>query len=287
MKTAATHFLYLFKGRTAKRSVTVLVKFFLVMAGMILTYSALFRYLMHLEGQEFTWATAIYWTFTVMSTLGLGDITFTTDLGRIFSIVVLLSGTVWFLIMFPFVFIEFFYTPWVKAQAASRAPRQLPEKTQGHVILTHYDGVTSELIHLLDRYHYPYFLLVSEISEALRFQDQGIRVMCGNIDDPETYLKARIENAAMVVSTASDKVNTNVAFTVRDISKNIPIVTTALDVASIDILKLAGSTHVLEFGLFGIFYFVPKRGNGSVEFLLFLLIGLAKNRLFFCSGLSR
>ena len=58
-----------------------------------------------------------------MSTLGFGDITFHTDLGRIFSIVVLISGMIFLLILLPFTFIEFFYAPWMNAQAATRAPR--------------------------------------------------------------------------------------------------------------------------------------------------------------------
>ena len=56
----------------------------------------------------------------------------------------------------------------------------------------------------------------------------------------------RVEKAAMVVTTRSDAVNTNVVSTVRGISEKVPIIATARDPASIDILKLAGSTHVLR-----------------------------------------
>ena len=42
------------------------------------------------EGQAHSWLTGLYWTLTVMSTLGFGDITFHSDLGRAFSIVVLM-----------------------------------------------------------------------------------------------------------------------------------------------------------------------------------------------------
>ena len=46
-----------------------------------------------------------------MSTLGFGDITFHSDLGRLFSLIVLLSGVVLLLIMLPFAFIRYFYAP--------------------------------------------------------------------------------------------------------------------------------------------------------------------------------
>jgi hypothetical protein len=59
---------------------------------MVLVYSAIFHQLMALEGQRFSWPASIYWTLTTMSTLGYGDITFDNDLGRLFSVLVLLSG---------------------------------------------------------------------------------------------------------------------------------------------------------------------------------------------------
>jgi hypothetical protein len=62
------------------------------------------------------------------------------------SIVVLLSGTVFLLVLLPFMFIQFFYVPWMEAQAAARAPRSLSAKTAGHVILTGLDAVEATLI---------------------------------------------------------------------------------------------------------------------------------------------
>jgi Trk K+ transport system NAD-binding subunit len=42
-------------------------------------------------------------------------------------------------------------------------------------------------------------------------------------------------------------INTNIAFTIRDICKEVPIVTNADDDHSLDILQIAGSTHVFQF----------------------------------------
>ena len=40
------------------------------------------------------------------------------------------------LILLPFTFIQFFYAPWLEARDAARAPRELPDETEGHVLLT-------------------------------------------------------------------------------------------------------------------------------------------------------
>lgn len=234
------------RSRRGRRNIRVLASFFFVLAVMITVYSITFHLLMLREGQEFSWITGFYWTLTVMSTLGFGDITFHTDLGRLFSIVVLLSGMIYMLVLLPFTFIEFFYEPWMKAQAEARAPRQLLAETRGHVLLTNHDSVTSALIRRLEQYKYPYVMLVPNVDDALNLHDMGLNVMVGDLDDPETWTNARVNTAALVASTASDVTNTNVAFTVRGLAKDLPIITSALDVASVDILKLAGSSYVLR-----------------------------------------
>jgi len=233
------------KGGT-HRNVRVLASFLAVLVAMVLAYTVLFHVLMELEGRQFSWISGFYWTLTVMSTLGFGDITFESDLGRLFSMVVLLSGTVFLLILLPFIFIQFFWTPWMEAQAAARAPRQLPEKSSGHVLLTHWDVVSAALVERLKRYGIAYALIVPELQEALRLSDEGLQVMVGEVDDPATWRRARAPAAALVATTCDDFANTNVAFTVRGVAPDVPIIATANDPASIDVLELAGCTHVMH-----------------------------------------
>ena len=249
MKLFPSQLYYFLRHRPSRINVMNLVRFLAILVVLVFTYSILFHVIMAWEGQtDHSWATGFYWTLTVMSTLGFGDITFNSDLGRIFSTVVLLSGMIFLLILLPFTFIEFFYAPWMAAQAAARAPSELPEKTSGHIILTEFDAVTRALIGKIVQYHYPYVLLVPDVAEALRLHDLGYKVVVGDLDNPQTYRRVRVENALLVVTTANDRVNTNVAFTVREISEHVPIVATANSPASVDILQLAGSSHVFQLG---------------------------------------
>jgi Trk K+ transport system NAD-binding subunit len=129
----------------------------------------------------------------------------------------------------------------MKAQEELRAPRQLPERMSGHVILTNMDPVSKALMQKLTHYGYPYALLVYDLDEALRLHDLGFQVVLGESDRPETYHLVRAENAALVAATGNDMANTNVAFTVREMSQTVPIVTTASSRDAVDILRLAGS----------------------------------------------
>ena len=246
MKFLTSQLTYFLKPATSRRNIRLLLRFLLVLTFLVTVFSILFHVIMLFEGREHSWITGLYWTLTVMSTLGFGDITFTSDLGRIFSIVVLLSGMVFLLILLPFTFIEFFYAPWMKAQAELRAPRQLPESTSGHVILTNMDPVSKALMQKLTHYGYPYALLVYDLDEALRLHDLGFQVVLGESDRPETYRLVRADKAALVAATGNDMANTNVAFTVREMSQTVPIVTTASSSDAVDILRLAGSSDVIQ-----------------------------------------
>ena len=246
MKFFASQLTFFLTTAPSRRNIRVLLRFLFALTGLVVVYSILFHVLMLYEGQEHSWMTGAYWTLTVMSTLGFGDITFHSDLGRAFSIVVLLSGMVSLLMLLPFTFIEFFYAPWMRAQSEARARRRLPESMEGHVILTNYDPVSIALIERLTHYGYPYALLVGELEEALRLYDLGVKVMLGEIDRPETYRDARVKQAVMIAATGTDVVNTNVAFTVRELCPRAPIVVTANSADAVDILQLAGSTKVIQ-----------------------------------------
>ena len=225
---------------TSRRQVTLMLRLLVVFAVLIVIYSFLFQFCMGREGRQYSWITGVYWTLTVMSTLGFGDIVFTSDAGRIFTIVVLISGVVFLLVLLPLLFIE--------GQSVARVPRELPRDTSGHVVLCHYDEVTHALISRLTQYHYPYALLVPDLSAALRLYDLGFRVVMGEIDHPDTFERVRVAQAALVATTASDPVNTNVAFTVREMAATVPIIATANEPAAVDILQLAGCSHVLQLG---------------------------------------
>ena len=248
MKFFSSQITYFISNKGTKTNIAKLFKFIGILVFLIAIYGVLFHIIMEMEDQKHSWITGFYWTLVTMSTLGFGDITFTSDLGRFFSMVVLGSGVIVLLIMLPFTFIEFFYAPWMEAQSRARAPRELPSTTKDHVVITTFDPITKSLIEKLTQYQKEYVLLVDDLTTALDLYDEGYRVMLGEADDPETYKKLQIHQAALVVTNGSDMFNTNVAHTVREFNKDIKIVATANSHDSIDILQLAGCNHVLHMG---------------------------------------
>jgi voltage-gated potassium channel len=232
--------------REARQNIGALLRYLAFVLLVIATYTVLFHVIMlHAEGQEHSWLAGLYFVLVTMSTLGFGDITFQTDIGRAFSILVLLSGIVLLLVMLPFIFISYFLAPWLAARVRLRAPREAPAGLRGHVIITHDDSIAPDLIAKLGDLGIPYLLLEPEAERAARLHVDGISVLTGEVDARETYERAGAERARLVLANGEDTMNTNIVLTVREFAPSVPIATIASSEDSIDILELSGSTHVL------------------------------------------
>lgn len=247
MKFLPSVLVYFFQNKKAKANVRALLKFILVLLLLMSLYTIAFHYIKVYEGEEYSFISGIYWTIVTMTTLGYGDIVFTSELGKIFSSVVLLSGVIFLLVMLPFTFIQFFYAPWLEAQNKARAPRELPRNTENHVLLSNMDPLSASLIEKLKQYNYEYSIITSDQQKALEYYDQGYKVLLGDLDDMTTYEKARADRAALVFFNNDDQTNTSAAFTLRQFSRDVEIITSAEAKESVDILDLAGSTQVYQF----------------------------------------
>ena len=157
MKFLSSQLAYVLGQREMRRNLRALLSYLALLAATITAYSVLFHAIMLYEDQQHSWLTGFYWTLTVMSTLGFGDITFTSDLGRTFSVLVLVSGVILLLIVLPFAFIRYFYAPWLEARLHQRAPREVPGGTEKHVLFCRWDGVARELAHRLDDQGIPWW----------------------------------------------------------------------------------------------------------------------------------
>ena len=238
----------LLADRGSMGNLKLLLRFCTMLGTVMVAFAVIFQLLMWREGQDHSHISSLYWVVTTMSTLGFGDITFKSDVGRVFSILVMLSGVFMLLVMLPFTFIEFLYAPWMKAQSNARAPRTVPAAMRGHVIIVNHGPVAETLIDQLTNQHVRYVMIVPEITEALRLHDQGVSVLLGEMDDPDTYRRAGAERAALVATLGTELANTNVAFTVREVSETVPLFATARGDTAEEVLRRAGETQVLRLG---------------------------------------
>jgi voltage-gated potassium channel len=228
-----------FEMRQRRRNVRALFQFFAFAVSIVLLDSVLFHVVMwHYEGQRYSPVTGLYWTLSTMSTLGLGDIVFESDVGKVYTVLVLVSGIVLLFVVFPFAFIRFFYAPWI-------ATRRVSDRIANHVIITSFDTIAPALVDELELHGIPYYVIEPDGPRAQGLEDAGIAVVSGSADDRATYDRLRVGTANLVVATAEDTTNTNVTLTVREAAASVPIMALVDNEASIDILELAGATRVL------------------------------------------
>lgn len=246
MKFLTSQLSYFFANRRTKTNVRKLLKFVAVLFVMYIGYSILFHFVAIYEGQDHSWLTGFYWTLVTMSTLGFGDIVFTSDIGRFFSMLVLFSGVLLLLIMLPFTFIEFFYAPWMKAMNQAKAPKKLESEVRDHIIITELNAVTDALIKKLNANNIEYALLEPDLQKALDLSEEEYRVLNLDPTSYDTYKNLNIEHAKLVVAAGPDTVNTNVTFTVKEFNPDINVVATSAMPESVDILQLSGANHVVQ-----------------------------------------
>ncbi len=245
MKLLGTQLSYFLREPDARRNLRTLWKLLAASAVVVALFAVLFHLIMLFEGREHSWLTGLYWTLTVMSTLGFGDITFQSDLGRTFSIVVLVTGIVLLLVVLPFAFIRFFYAPWLEARVRLRAPRGVDEETEGHVVICEPDAVGRALAHRLDEREEPYVVIETDPLRAVELYNDRVSVAMGIPDDPEFLRRLRVGHARLVFANREDTVNASIALTVREVAPEVPIVATASRQESVDVLELCGANEVL------------------------------------------
>lgn len=247
MKFMPVQISYFLRQHSVRRNLGLLGRFVGMTIGLIALYSVLFHVIMIHEGQHYSWVTGLYWTLTVMTTLGFGDITFTSDLGKLFTILVLISGVVFLIIILPFAFIQNFYLPWLKAQEKGHTPRKVPADLKDHVIVVNTSPIALNLVDELRDYGATCVILSQESQKTLDLLDRGYMAIVGEHDSSDTYKNLRLAEAAMLIALDNDVRNTNIIFTARDVSPAVTIVASAQSSDAIDILRLAGSSKVFQF----------------------------------------
>jgi voltage-gated potassium channel len=248
VKILHDHIVYqLRRGNRRWRPFGPFLGYLFVVLVFVIVYGWLFLFLMEAEGRHSTFLTGVYWALTVMSTLGIGDITLDSDVGHVFTIAVLLTGVVLFLIILPFLFIRTVYAPWVeeRAQRQRRVLQRLPDDLSDHVVICVRDPIGVGLADRLRLAGVPSVIIEPDAEEAEQMHATGLPVLHGAIDEEDTYRAARVNQARLVYVNSTDPTNTTVILTVRDLAPSVPIAANTESPTSIGVMEFAGATFTL------------------------------------------
>jgi len=193
---------------------------------------------------------AFWFTLVTASTVGYGDVTPTTQLGRLFGISVLLLGTASFGIA-----LTALLGPVIEARFASALGRMTNsqlEALEGHVIVAGYGDLTEPILSELTTEKRAFVVVVADETIASHLRERGLNVVVGDPSDDETFERVGIDTAdAVVAATNNDGDDALTILTAHQLNPDIRIVAAATERENEAKLRRAGANTVISPAVIG------------------------------------
>lgn len=217
------------------------VKLGLALFALATIYSLTFMGLMIYEGQRQNVdpITALYWVVVTITTLGYGDIVFHSGPGRLFTIIVSVSG----LFILWAVVLPFEVAPRIE-KLAKVIPTAAPPKMTNHIIIYGYNSMVENLTERLTILKTP-FLILERSEDTARRIYQKYPTVLGDPTDRAVLVNANIEHARLFIANETEELNAEAVMAVRDIS-NIEVIALVDDLARCQILSYAGASRAIS-----------------------------------------
>lgn len=184
--------------------------------------------------------TALYWVVISMTTTGYGDIYPVTMLGKIFSMMVILTGL---LILFAIV-LPLMVSPIIERWFKNPRTR-IPEWINDHVIICGHNTIVDVLIGELTRKGIPLVVIDQSAVKVRELQLHGHYALQGDTTDDVLLRQARIRSARYLISNEDDEKNAAIVLTASQISDcKIIALVDSLDMARY--MEFAGADIVVS-----------------------------------------
>ena len=126
--------------------------------------------------------TAIYWATTTITTVGFGDVVFTSQAGRVFSIIMQILGII---LISGFLF-TYVITPWVDKVIKFRLPRKVSSGMKDHIIICGYNQMVETLIDELTEQDLQLIIIEDEEELIRELSYKDIPCIFGVLSDKQT-----------------------------------------------------------------------------------------------------
>ncbi|WP_058366493.1 NAD-binding protein [Haloparvum sedimenti] len=188
---------------------------------------------------------AFYFTVVTASTVGYGDISPATDIGRMFGISVLVINVAAFAVA-----LGVLLTPAIEAQLSKAlgkmTDRQL-DLLEDHVLVLGYGDLTEPILEELAERGVTFAVITEDDRSARLLDDQEVPTLTADPSDVTPLERAHIEEArAVVVATNDDAKDALAILTARQLNPSIRIVAAATQRENVDKLRRAGADHVIS-----------------------------------------
>jgi Trk K+ transport system NAD-binding subunit len=209
----------------------------------VLIYTLAYIWLVHgghFNVHDSDFLTALYWVVITMTTTGYGDIYPVTELGKMFSLLVVLTGLfILFAVVLPLM-----VTP-IMDNLLHRPRSRVPEWVSGHVIIVGYNAIVETLIAELAEREIPFVVIDRSPEDVRKLQRHGHEAIQGDPTDEDVLTNAGIARASYLIANEDDEQNAATVLTASQVSDcKIIALVDRLDMAHY--LEYAGAHFVVS-----------------------------------------
>jgi voltage-gated potassium channel len=193
-----------------------------------------------------TFMDALFMTVTTITTVGYGEVKPLDTAGRLFTMVLALTGIASLFYTMSMV-MEYVVATRLADPAGRRKMERRIDSLQGHVIVAGLGRVGRQAAQELAAAETPF--VVVDPGEAARRQaeDRGYLVLTGDATEDGVLERAGVRRAAgLIVTTGDDATNMYIVLSARVLNPKLAIVSRAADEASVPKLIRAGATRAIS-----------------------------------------
>ena len=184
--------------------------------------------------------TSFYWTIITMATIGYGDVTPQTIIGKILAIMIAISGIAIYT-AFASVIVDY-----ITERNIKRLQGLLSVKGRDHIVIIGWNEATKEAIKELK---------AAVNCEVVVISDKPVENKCvvGDFTDENVLKKAGVERAKyVIISTGDDSKTVLTTLIVKKINPKVKVIAEVLRLDNMELLSFAGAdTVVLSEGFAG------------------------------------
>lgn len=178
-------------------------------------------------------------TFT---TTGFGsDAPWSSNAMNLFVVVMDLTGVALIFLAFPVLVF-----PLLQDALSTTVPRSVDDDLDDHVVICMYTQRAEPLVEELRSRDVPYVIVEPDRNQAVDLLEEGYNVVYGDPASTATLEGARLGSARALVADLSDRVDTSIVLTAREIDEDVRVVSVLEDSEHANYHRLAGADHVLS-----------------------------------------
>ena len=204
---------------------------------------------------------AFYFSLVTGSTVGYGDVTPTSPVGKLFALSVLLVTVSSFAVVLGVVF-----TPLIEARLSKALGYMTEEQLdilEGHVLVLGFGDLTEPILEELAE-KADVLVIVPDEERARRLTERGYTVLTDDPSDEDAQLRGRVEVAtAAITATSNDAEDALAILTARQLNPELTIVAAATQRENVNKLKRAGADTVISPAVLGAHFLAESALGGK------------------------